>query len=109
VGKTTFAGNLEAVALRGHVVIFGAASGPADPFAPNMLQKRSITVSGGILFNYLLDRKELEIRARDVLDGIKSGWLKLRVEHVLPLDKAVGAHKMLEGRQSVGKIVLKAD
>src|SRR5205823_4957666 len=27
VGKTTFAGNLEAAAVRGHVVIYGAASG----------------------------------------------------------------------------------
>jgi NADPH2:quinone reductase len=31
VGKTTFKGNLEAAAVRGHIVIFGAASGPADP------------------------------------------------------------------------------
>ena len=31
VGSTTFKGDLEAVAVRGHIVIFGAASGPADP------------------------------------------------------------------------------
>src|ERR1700739_2987672 len=31
VGRTPFKGDLEAAATRGHIVIFGAASGPADP------------------------------------------------------------------------------
>ena len=34
VGRTTFKGDLEAAAVRGHIVIFGAASGPADPDRP---------------------------------------------------------------------------
>jgi NADPH:quinone reductase-like Zn-dependent oxidoreductase len=33
--------------------------------------------------------------------------LKLRVNHVLPLAEAGTAHRLLEGRQSTGKIVLK--
>jgi NADPH2:quinone reductase len=109
VGKTTFPGSLEAVALRGTVVIFGSASGAADPILPNSLQKRAITVSGGSLFNYLLTHQEMMMRANDVLDGIKSGWLKLRIDHVFPLADARGAHKLLEQRKSIGKIVLKAD
>ena len=63
VGKSTFAGSLEAVASHGHVVLFGSASGPAEPIAPNALQKRSITISGGSLFNHLNDRDELLTRA----------------------------------------------
>ncbi|WP_275562863.1 zinc-binding dehydrogenase [Streptomyces sp. 5-6(2022)] len=35
VGATTFGGNLEAAALRGHIVVFGAASGAADGFSPH--------------------------------------------------------------------------
>jgi NADPH2:quinone reductase len=46
-------------------------------------------------------------RSGDVLKAIKAGWLKLRVEHVLPLAEAVAAHQLLEGRQSTGKVVLK--
>ena len=30
VGKSTFAGNVEAAAVHGHIVIFGAASGPGS-------------------------------------------------------------------------------
>jgi NADPH2:quinone reductase len=107
VGKDTFTKDLEAVALRGHIVIFGAASGLADPVVPNVLMGKSVTISGGSLFNYLLNREELMMRANEVLKGIKEGWLKLRVDHVLPLQEAAKAHEMMENRKTVGKIVLR--
>lgn len=34
-------------------------------------------------------------------------WLKLRVYQMLPLAEAEKAHRLLEGRQSTGKIILK--
>ncbi|HYA87048.1 MAG TPA: quinone oxidoreductase [Nitrospirota bacterium] len=107
VAKATFAGDLEAVALRGHIVIFGSASGPAEPLMPNSLGARSISVSGGSLVNFIATREDLVRRSTDVLNAIKEGWLKLRVDYVLPLVEADKAHRMLEGRQTVGKIVLK--
>jgi NADPH2:quinone reductase len=107
VGKTTFAGNLEAAAIRGNVVIFGAASGPADPIQPNGLMQKSLTISGGSLFNYLLSQEELQMRAKAVLEGITKGWLKLKVDHVYPLNQASEAHSRLESRQTTGKVVLK--
>jgi NADPH2:quinone reductase len=106
VGKTTFPGNLEAVALRGQIVIFGAASGPADPIVPNALMARSITLSGGSLGNYLLTREELLRRAGDVIAGIRAGWLRLRIGKTLPLAEAAEAHRLLEGRQTIGKVLL---
>ncbi len=107
VGKSTFPGDLEAAALHGHVVIFGASSGPADPIVPNSLIARSISVSGGSLPNFTATRENLLRRSKAVLKAIKEGWLKLRIDHVLPLADAEQAHRMLEGRQSMGKIVLK--
>lgn len=107
VGKTTFPGNLEAAALRGNIVIFGAASGPADPISPNVLMKRSLTVSGGTLFNYLLSTDELKMRSKAVIEGIKKGWLKLRIDEVYPLEKAAEAQRKLEDRQTSGKLLLK--
>jgi NADPH2:quinone reductase len=106
VGKSTFPGDLEAVALRGHIVIFGAASGPADPIIPNALMARSITVSGGSLGNYLLTREELLRRAGEVIAGIRAGWLRLRIAKVLPLAEAAEAHRLLEGRHTIGKLLL---
>jgi len=106
VGKTTFPGNLEAVALRGHIVLFGAASGPADPITPYSLMPRSITVSGGSLPNFLLKREELMRRASDVLEAVRAGWLRLHVGKVFPLAQAAEAHRLLEGRQTIGKVLL---
>jgi NADPH2:quinone reductase len=107
VGKSTFPGDLEAVAVRGHVVVYGAASGPADPVVPNSLLAKSISLSGGSLPNFTAAREELLRRSGDVLNAIREGWLKLRIDRVLPLAEAEKAHRLLEGRQSIGKIVLK--
>ncbi len=107
VGKSTFSKDLEAVRMHGHICIFGSASGPAEPLLPNALQAKSITVSGGSIFNFLNSRAELLKRANDVMQGLKEGWLKLRIEHVFPLNEAQEAHRMLEGRKTIGKVVLK--
>lgn len=106
VGKTTFGGNLEAAALRGNIVIFGAASGPADPISPNVLMLHSLTISGGSLFNYILTTEELMGRAKAVIEGIQKGWLKLRIDHAFPLEKGAEAHQKLEERKTSGKLLL---
>jgi NADPH2:quinone reductase len=107
VSKTTFPGDLEAAATHGHVVIFGSASGPADPIVPNSLMAKSLSVSGGSLVNFTSAREDLLRRSKAVLSAIKEGWLKFRIGHILPLSEAEKAHRLLEGRQSMGKIVLK--
>lgn len=106
VGKTTFAGNLQAAALRGNIVIYGAASGPADAILPNSLMSRSLTVSGGSLPNYILNRNEMLGRAQAVIKGVQEGWLKLRIDKVIPLAEAAEAHRLLENRQTIGKVIL---
>lgn len=109
VGKTTFTKDLDAVKRRGHICLFGSASGPADPLLPNTLQSKSITLSGGSLFNYINTREELLKRANDVLNGITAGWLNFKIDHVLPLAEAVEAQSMLENRKTSGKVLLKMD
>ena len=106
VGRSTFKGDVEAVAIRGNIVIFGAASGPAEPISPNALMPRAVTVSGGGLQNFIRTREELMRRANDVIEGIRQGWLKLNIGAVLPLEQANEAHRLLEGRKTQGKLVL---
>lgn len=106
VGKTTFTKNLDAVRNRGWATVYGMASGPADPLSPNALAAKSITISGGALFNYTVTREELLRRANDLFEGLRAGWLKLRVEHSFPLAQAAEAHRLLEGRHTTGKLIL---
>jgi NADPH:quinone reductase len=109
VGKTTFSKNFDALKNRGWATIFGMASGPADPVVPNSLMAKSITISGGALFNYMVTREELLRRARDVFRGLGEGWLKLHVDRTLQLAEAAEAHRLLEGRQTIGKLILKTE
>jgi NADPH2:quinone reductase len=106
VGKSTFTQDLEAVRIYGHICIYGSSSGPADPLLPNALQAKSITLSGGTLFNCLNTREELLERANAVFAGLQQGWLKLKVDYVLPLIEAGKAQQMLEARKTTGKVVL---
>jgi NADPH:quinone reductase len=109
VGKDTFAKNMEAVATRGHITIFGAASGVADPIAPNSLQPRCLSIHGGTLFGFTNTREELLMRANDVLKGIKEGWLKLKIDQLLPVKEAAKAQELLENRRTTGKVVLNCE
>jgi len=45
-------------------------------------------------------------RAEEVLKWVQSGELKLHIGLTLPLSEAVEAHRQLEGRETVGKILL---
>ncbi len=109
VGKDTFSKDLEAVANKGHVVLYGAASGPAEPLMPNSLQGRSLTVSGGSLYNHIVTAEDYMKRALDVIAGLELGWLKLTTDHVIPLTEAAKAHELLENRSTTGKVILKCD
>lgn len=106
VGQTTFLKNLDAVRVRGTICIFGQASGPADPFPPFLLMPKSITLAGGMMHNFLQTRDDLLRRAADVFQGLREGWLDVHVDRVFPLEQAAAAHRRLEGRESVGKLLL---
>ncbi len=106
VGQTTFLKNLDAVRVRGTICVFGHSSGPADPFAPFLLMPKSITLAGGMMHNFLQTREDLLRRAGDVFQGLREGWLKVRIDRSYPLEQAAEAHRRLDTRGSVGKLLL---
>lgn len=42
----------------------------------------------------------------EILQGYTDGWVRPHVSAVFPLEKAGEAHRMLEERRNVGKVVL---
>ncbi len=106
VGKSTFKGDMDTVAIRGQIIMFGTTSGPADPISPNALMGRSISISGGSLSNFISTREELLHRASEVIQGIQEGWLKLKIDRILDLSEAAEAHRLLENRETSGKILM---
>ncbi len=107
VGKTTFEKSLNCLMPRGYVVLFGQSSGPVPPFDLSQLNvKGSLFITRPTLVHYTLTREELLQRAGDVLEWVRSGQLKLRIDKTFPLSSAADAHRYLEGRQSTGKLLL---
>ncbi len=107
VGKSTFEGSLAALASRGMLVLFGAASGPVPPFdLARLATLGSLFVTRPTLANYVADPAELQWRAREVFDAVVSGRLRIRREHTYPLARAGEAHAALQGRATTGKLLL---
>ena len=96
VGQTTFDGSINSLARRGYMVLYGQASGPVPPVDPRVLGNGSKFLTRPGLGDYTVTRQELEQRAGDVLGWVKSGELKLRIEHVMALSEASEAHRQLE-------------
>jgi len=107
VGKTTFEKSLNSLRPRGLLALFGQSSGPVPPFDPNILNgKGSLFLTRPSLGFYVRTREELLWRAGDVLNWIASGKLKLRVDRTYPLGQAADAHRDLESRKTMGKLLL---
>ena len=107
VGKATFDKDLNVLKPRGYLVLFGGASGAVPPFdLIKLSQKGSLYITRPTLAHYTATREELEWRAKDVLQWVKSGDLKLRIHKKYPLRDAAQAHRDLEGRKTTGKLLL---
>jgi NADPH2:quinone reductase len=107
VGRATFDDSLKAVARRGHMILFGQSSGPAEPIDPRRLQQEgSLFLTRPGLADYTRSRQELLGRAGEVLGLVRSGELRVHVHERYPLAQAAQAHRALESRTTIGKLLL---
>jgi len=107
VGKATFEKGLNVLRPRGMMALFGGSSGAVAPFDPlTLTQKGSLYLTRPSIGHYIITRQELQQRAGAVFGMIREKQLKLRIEHVYPLQQAVQAHRDLEGRKTTGKLLL---
>ena len=107
VGKDTFMGSLDCLAVRGMLVSFGNSSGPVAPFAPGILSaKGSLYLTRPTLFHYTRTAKELQQAADDLFAVIASGAVKIAVNQRFALKDARAAHEALHSRKTTGATVL---
>ena len=89
------------------MVTYGNASGPVAPFAPLLLnQYGSLFLTRPKLSDYIATREELFRRANDLFQMIAARELDVRIHAELPLDRAADAHRLLESRATIGKLLL---
>lgn len=106
VGKTTFDKSVNCVTRRGLLALFGQSSGPVPPFDPARLAKNGIFLTRPSLAHYTAERDELLWRAWELFAWISDGSVKLRIDRELPLREAATAHRLLESRETKGKLLL---
>ena len=104
--RTTFHASLRALRRRGTLVLFGAASGPPEPYEPEELRRGSLYLTRPGLPDYTATRAELLERAADVLGQVADGRLDVRIGGRYPLAEARRAHEDLEARRTTGKLIL---
>jgi NADPH2:quinone reductase len=107
VGKDTFLSSLDCLRPLGLMVSYGNSSGKVTPFDIGILsQKGSLYLTRPTLATYTATTAELEATAREVFDVILQGKVKVEIRHTYPLAEAPQVHRDLEGRRTVGSIVM---
>lgn len=107
VGRTTFLKGLDCLAPMGLMVLYGQSSGQVEPFQPQVLSlKGSLYLTRPALAHYVAAPSELHRRAREILQWVREGSLRVRIGDEFPLDAAADAHRALEERRTTGKVLL---
>jgi NADPH:quinone reductase len=107
VGATTFDASLASLAVRGTLALFGASSGPVPPVDPQRLNAAgSVYLTRPGLVHFTRTGEEFAWRSGELFDAIADGSLSVTVSRSYPLAEAAQAHRDLQGRQTVGSIVL---
>ncbi len=106
VGKPTFEKGLKCLAPFGHLILYGRAGGPPDKLDVSSLFPKAAKVSGFVLFTASSQHDLMRKGTEACFKLMKEGKLKMLIGKTFPLGQAPEAHRFMESRQSVGKLVL---
>ncbi|MFD7839933.1 zinc-binding alcohol dehydrogenase family protein [Streptomyces sp. NPDC059761] len=109
VGGDTFRRSLDSLARFGRLVAFGNASAAAPwQIGQPELNPRGLSVGGFSVLTLAQDDPEaLRALAADSFRLAASGRIELPVTAEFPLDRAAEAHRLLAGRATTGKLLLR--
>jgi NADPH:quinone reductase len=108
VGAPNWEGNLEALALRGRIVIIGVGAGARTELDLRALMMKRATVRASTMRARPLEEKAVATRLveKAVLPGFVSGDLSVPVAATFPLDEVAAAYERFKAGGKLGKIVL---
>jgi len=108
VGAPNMPGNLQALALRGRIVVIGISAGAKAELDLRMLMGKRGSIHASTLRARSLEDKSQAARAveRYVLAGFASGDLSVPVTAAFPLEDAAAAYERFKEGGKLGKIVL---
>jgi NADPH2:quinone reductase len=107
VGGEVFARSLPILKPLGTIVAIGFAGGWWEPLDPAPLVGRNVGVQGFYLGRLMRHRPEIVREAiGELVELWRGGAIKPVVGATFPLDEVAEAHRLVEERRSVGKVVL---
>jgi NADPH:quinone reductase len=108
VGAPNFPGNLDALALRGRIVVIGVGAGARTEVDLRALMMKRATVFASTMRARPLEEKAIATRLveKAVLPGFVSGDLSVPVAATYPLDQVAEAYDRFKAGGKLGKIVL---
>ena len=107
-GGPYFAASLEAMAMRGRIILIGGvAGGKADIDLYQILRKR-LHIIGTVMRARSLEEKIATTNAfgEEVVPLLAQGSIQPVIDSVFPLEKIQDAHRRLESNETFGKVVL---
>ncbi|MBY5935079.1 quinone oxidoreductase [Tateyamaria omphalii] len=107
IGAATFDASLAVLKPRGHLVLFGNASGKVDCFDTSRLGAQgSVYMTRPSIAHYISDTDEFRQAVSEVFAAIRAGVITPGKVNKFDLHDAATAHRALEGRRLIGSTVL---
>ena len=107
VGRDTIEGSIASLRRRGTVINYGGASGLVQAVNPLALAEAgSVFFTRPHLADYMSTRAEILSRTDDLFARWAQGDLAVTIDRTLPLPQAAQAHRIIEGGQTRGKLLL---
>jgi NADPH:quinone reductase len=107
VGKDTVMGSMSCLALRGHMVNYGQASGPVEPIAMSVLFQKSNSVTRPSVFHYIDTPARRAQMAADLFDALAKGVITPGEIHQYRLEDVGQAQQDMEDRKTAGAVILR--
>lgn len=87
----------------GTTILESMAGGEPPAVSPRLLMDRSLTLTGGDLWNVLVSAEIRRQRAEELFTWIADGSVSVRIAKTFPMAET---HRFLESRAAIGKVLL---
>lgn len=109
LGGPALEGNLNALAVKGRMVVVGLLGGSVGTIDLGLVLKKRLTVVGTALRSRPVEEKIAATRgfADRVVPWLARGTVRPLVDRVYPIEEVAKAHARVESNQGFGKVVLR--
>ncbi len=105
-GGDFLAKGLRCLARKGHLVTYGQTAGPPPPLEWPQRGLGSLYLSYHTGPDYVHPGEEADRRDADIFRWLREGELRVHVHREYRLEDAASAHREVESRQTIGKVLL---